>query len=204
MNQPSKLMLSPQELQLVNNTDWILTKRVIIDKVCALFGEQVIAAQQHVKNTAHCLPEEVTVRTPKISKGENYLQLPWVMLDYPRCFEKENIFAIRSFFWWGNFFSVTLHLSGQYKKLFQCKIAERADELRLQNYYLCINENQWQHHLQPDNYIPCCQLSNNEIEQQIINSEFIKLTTTCSLQQWADMICWLEKSFVDMLKLVIN
>ena len=50
--------------------------------------------------------------TPKIAKGENYLQLPYVLLDYPRCFDKENIFAIRTMFWWGNFFSITLHLSG--------------------------------------------------------------------------------------------
>ena len=41
------------------------------------------------------LPAEMLFHSPKISKGENYKGLPYVMLDYPRCFGKTDIFAIR-------------------------------------------------------------------------------------------------------------
>ena len=62
------------------------------------------------------MPEVIKTSTPKISKGENYKDLPYVMLDYPRCFQKEKTIAIRTFFWWGNFFSINLQLSGEYKE----------------------------------------------------------------------------------------
>ena len=64
------------------------------------------------------LPAEVAEISPKISKGENYNGLPYVMFDYPRFFTKENVFAVRTFFWWANYFSVTLHLKGEYKEMF--------------------------------------------------------------------------------------
>ncbi len=35
------------------------------------------------------------------------------MLDYPRAFGRDSIFACRTFFWWGRFFSLTLHLAGR-------------------------------------------------------------------------------------------
>ena len=37
----------------------------------------------------------------------------WII---PAVFSKENIFAIRTMFWWGNFFSISLHVSGKYFK----------------------------------------------------------------------------------------
>ena len=67
-------------------------------------------------NRGFNLPEEVLIQSPKISRGENYNGLPYVMLDYPRCFGKEDVFAMRTMFWWGNFFSITWHLKGKYSK----------------------------------------------------------------------------------------
>jgi hypothetical protein len=32
------------------------------------------------------------------------------------------VFAIRTMFWWGNFFSVTLHMKGNYREHFQEKL----------------------------------------------------------------------------------
>jgi hypothetical protein len=41
METATKIALSEKELQLVCDTDWILTKHSIIQKVYALFGETV-------------------------------------------------------------------------------------------------------------------------------------------------------------------
>ena len=122
MNSFSKILLSADELQLVNNTDWILTKRKIMHKVTGLLGDISEHQKLMVENESNWLPGEVVQSTPKIAKGENYLQLPYMLLDYPRCFNDGNIFAVRTMFWWGNFFSITLHLSGTYKKTFQQKL----------------------------------------------------------------------------------
>ena len=110
--QTSKIQYSTEELKLAENSDLILTKNRIVKKTIALFAS---LAEEYrsisIKYQAQ-LPSEIFEHSPKISRGEQYLELPYVMLDYPRVFSKEDVFAIRSFFWWGNYFSITLHLKG--------------------------------------------------------------------------------------------
>ena len=48
------------------------------------------------------------------------------MLDYPALFKKDEIFALRTMFWWGNFMSITLLLSGGYKETFATVIEENC------------------------------------------------------------------------------
>ena len=132
----AKIRLSKQELQLVTNADWILTKNGIIKKVQSLFGSLEQEMTTCLKDHAGQLPHEVINIHSKISKGENYEGLPYLILDCPRYFKGENIFAIRTMFWWGNFFSITLQLSGVYKNKFEKKIIEAFNELKKEKFFL--------------------------------------------------------------------
>ena len=93
---PAKVTLSPKEQELVNNTDWILTKNAVIQKVYDLFGGLSDVYQLALQNQVAITPEDVGIRSPKISKGEQYEGLPWVMLDFPRHFAANDAFGIRS------------------------------------------------------------------------------------------------------------
>ena len=202
MNHASKLMLSDEELQLVNNPDWILTKRIIIEKVNQFLGALSENQKAVIENEKNWLPLAVVQSTAKISKGENYLQLPYLLLDYPRCFDGENIFAVRTMFWWGNYFSITLQLSGIYKQMFQKKIVEYPD-LAKQHFFICINENQWHHHFEADNYIAVKQLANKDLQDIILKKQFVKLSLNFSLRQWNDIPALLDNAFkkiIEMLK----
>jgi len=106
--------LSKNELELVSSSEFILTKNRIIEKVYNLFGALSEQYKAALNEHREILPVDIFKTPPKIYKGENYLSLPYVMMDYPRMFSKEDVFAIRSFFWWGNYFSITLQLSGKY------------------------------------------------------------------------------------------
>ncbi len=202
MNDISKLTLSDEELQLANNSGWILTKRIIIDKVYRLFGNLADTIKATVEKESAWLPAEVLQSTAKISKGENYLQLPYVLLDHPRCFDTENVFAIRTMFWWGNFFSMTIHLSGTYKKMFAENICSHKDILVQNDFYICINEDQWQHHFEEINYCAVKQLGKKEFDQIIVQKQFIKLAVKFTLRQWKDMPGLLENSFTVMMGLI--
>ena len=96
---PAKIRLSPNEMELVTNADWILTKNGIMRKAWHLLE----GLQEYQKNLVSTyqkeLPSEALRIPAKISKGENYRGLPYLVLDYPRFFEKENAFAIRTMFW---------------------------------------------------------------------------------------------------------
>lgn len=202
MNDISKLTLSDEELQLVINPDWILTKHIIIDKVYQLFGDLASTMKAGIDKEQNWLPAEVVRSPAKISRGENYLKLPYVLLDYPRCFEAENIFAVRTMFWWGNFFSMTLHLSGRHKKMFSEGIGNNKEGLEQDNFFICINEDEWQHHFEENNYKPIRELGNTEFNRIITQKGFIKLAVKFTLKEWKDMPGLLERSFAELMKII--
>jgi hypothetical protein len=112
--QKSKLMFSDAELQMALDKEVILTKNRIIERVYDEFGHLGRKIYDEMKPFQSIFPDELCI-LPKISKGENYNGMPWVMLDYPRFFNKENgHFAIRVFFCWGNGFLVQLHVSKKF------------------------------------------------------------------------------------------
>ena len=202
MADTSKLMLSYGEMQLVNNTAWILTKRKIMDKVNALLGNVSVKFRELVISEHNHLPPAVIASTPKIARGESYQQLPYMLLDYPRCFDKENVFAVRTMFWWGNFFSCTLHLSGVYKTMFEHAILKNLTTLQSTGLYICVNEEEWEHHFETENYIAVDTLSKAEITAIVNKQHFIKMAAKFSLHQWSAMEGLLEKSFSDALHLL--
>jgi hypothetical protein len=86
---PAKVTLSPKELELVNNADWILTKNAVIGKVYELFGQLSEYIVAELAKHPSLTEQGIDFRSPKISKGEQYEGLPWVMLDHPRHFTNE-------------------------------------------------------------------------------------------------------------------
>lgn len=180
----TKIRLSQKEMELVNNAAVILTKNTILQKVQLIFGHIAEQQQQLISVGKNMLPHELTHTSPKISRGENYRGLPWLMLDYPRKFEKENIFAVRTMFWWGNFFSITLHISGQYQKHFGPKIILAYQKLREEAFYICKNDDQWEHHFENENYTQIRLLSKNQFEEMAQKNDFIKLSFKIPIEKW--------------------
>jgi hypothetical protein len=181
----TKIQLSAEETALVTKADWILTKNNIIRKAQQLLA--MVQQQQHHLLIAYpSFPGAIIDSSPKISKGENYKGLPYVILDYPRSFNKEDVFAIRTLFWWGNFFSVTLHIAGTYKKMFEEKIIRSSGSLKANDFFVCINEEQWEHHFEADNYQSLKKLTASAFEELINKKSFIKLSKKIPLQQWND------------------
>ncbi len=201
MNNFSKLMLSDEELQLANNADWILTKRIIIDKVNKRFGALSEELRFIIDVEKSWLPDAVVQSTPKIAKGENYLQLPYVLMDYPRCFDVENVFAVRTMFWWGNFFSMTLHLSGKYKKMFEEKIIKNIDGMR-ESFFICVHETAWHAHFEADNYLPLENLTFDKMKEIILQKQFVKLAIQFPLHQWNDTTDILGKTFKEIIEVL--
>jgi hypothetical protein len=197
----AKIRLSPEEEALINRADWILTKNNVLGKVTHLLSElqskQVLALQG-----IPGISQEIVSSSPKISKGENYKGLPWLILDYPRLFTKESFFAIRTLFWWGNFFSTTLHVSGNYKDAYMQKIVGSFAHLREKKFCVCINKDEWQHHFEKDNYRCVEELSLSEFEAIAHRSSFIKLAKKISLEEWNDADKKMVEMFIQLIEIL--
>jgi hypothetical protein len=178
MHDTTKVTLSDGELAMALNKDFILTKRSVIEKASGLFNSLIPAINNIFSDTVSVF-EDLPSLAPKITKGENYNGFPYVILDYPASFDKENIFAIRTMFWWGNFISITLHLSGKYKNHLQENIYKNITA----DFFICTNENQWQHHFEADNYKAYATFSPTEITQ-FQQKDFIKIALKYELHHW--------------------
>ena len=148
----SKIQLSAEEMQLVTSSDWILTKHRIIQKVYVLFGQLSEQMQALLSENQSALPTAIFLLSPKIAKGEQYEALPWVVLDYPRVFSKEEVMAVRSFFWWGHYFSITLHLKGKFLQQYYPAIKQAAASRQLQGFYFSDTGNEFNFNLEGKNY----------------------------------------------------
>ena len=115
----TKIQLSEDEWQLVMNAGILLTKNRALEKIAMFLGEIGNTAGTVISPETVALPVSAAWKNAKISKGENYQGLPYLVLDYPRFFFRDDVFAIRTMFWWGNYFSITLHLKGIFFEAFR-------------------------------------------------------------------------------------
>ncbi len=147
----------------MNDASVILTKNSVLQKVKELF----IGMQQEMQEAAGMYPGHAAFAIPpKISRGENYLGLPYLILDYPRIFRREDSFAIRSMFWWGRYFSSTLHLAGSFREQALERLAGSYPLLAEKGYFISIHQDPWLHQYDADVYTPVSDLDIQAFRKQ--------------------------------------
>jgi len=174
----------------------------VIKKVYDLFGMLSEDHKLSVEGIKDLLPAQITAISPKIYKGEQYLLLPYVMMDYPRYYKTDETFAIRHFFWWGNYFSIAFHLSGSYKLLYEEKVINNYDVLSKEGWFISIHKDPWQHHFKTDNYIEINNLSYKEWNTFIKAHSFIKLAKKIPLNEWEHSYQFFTENFIFLINLI--
>jgi hypothetical protein len=178
----TKLSLSEEDIALIGDTSFFEKKRKIFLKISHFFG-QLEDTYSHVLNQASgTLPDVVFSKRGKISKGENYKGLPYMILDYPGVFSKEGVFAYRTLFWWGNPFSFTFHVSGIYLPLVMHEMMQ-VNLQKLSNSMICVNSSQWEHHFEKENYLPLQDVINTfpDFITMVRERGFLKITRLAPL-----------------------
>lgn len=89
----------------------------------------------------------------KISKGENLEGLPFIVLDYPALFNNDNIFCVRTLFWWGNYFSLSLIITGEYFNRFEKNISENINALKKEKVFLLTTNDIWNNNLKSNDFL---------------------------------------------------
>jgi hypothetical protein len=183
----ANLQLSPEESALVMDAGWILTKNSVMEKVVGMMAE----LSEVYKGL---WVGSIEPGNAKISRGENYLGMPWVILDYPRIFGREDVLAIRTMFWWGHPFSVTLHLKGRYQAIYLPVIERRRGRLSTAGFHLSIGEDEWRHELAADNYAPIGEAGDIGAARP-----FVKLSAAVGLDRWSAAPWMMASLFEELL-----
>jgi hypothetical protein len=195
-------LFSDQELIYLNDRQFLLSKIEIGKKIESLLGED--EQNLYTSIPEYSWPAGVLVRSGKLSRGENYRGLPYYILDYPRRFDRENVFSLRTMFWWGNFFSTTLHLGGNYLEMSRSVIMDNIDQIRSSTVFACVNNNPWEYHYQPDNYQSAAILTQSQLGHIISSGSFLKLSFRWGLDQYMNIPVIVPEVFQKMLGWIVE
>jgi hypothetical protein len=177
------IQLTPTEKNIILNSDFFFSKRAIISKIEVMFEGLRFRLQEITHNNLSILPERVIKSNAKISKGENYKGLPYIVLDFPAFYTKNDIFAFRSLFWWGKHLSFSFHLQGSSFEALKPTLIKNSEKLLHSEFFLCINNTPWEYHFEKDNFIALDQMQEEEIIQRIKSLDFFKIAIKTGMEQ---------------------
>jgi len=180
----TKISLSEEDIALIGDTSFFEKKRTIFLKISYLFSHLEELYSEVLNQAPGTLPGAIFTKRGKISKGENYKGLPYMILDYPGLFSREGVFAYRTLFWWGHPFSFTFHISGIYLPLVMNSLMQ-INHQQLSQSLICVNTNQWEHHFEKENYLPFQEALDTvpDIITMIRERGFLKITRLAPLDE---------------------
>lgn len=190
----SNIVFSVEELNLVQDEDLLRSKQVIIKKMYQLLADTETKLRPIILTKSNRLPEFTLAQSGKISKGENYRDLPYLVLDFPRQFTQEAIFAYRTMFWWGNFLSCTLHLQGRALDIFRSNLMRNLPHVD-KDVFFCIASNPWEYHYEKENYLLIHEIPIENLKKWIATKDFIKISRKLPLEQYDQLAEFSIKTF---------
>ena len=178
--------LSEDEFALLTDRQLFETKQRVLKKVMSLLGE----CEQQIQTSLEVLPDSAQERlksvSAKISRGENYKGSPWQVLDFPRIFAEEGIFALRTLCWWGKGFSMTLHLSGNQAAAYVPLIIAQQSKLAESGFRAYFGKDPWQHDFEDSGVRPLKMhdQGGTELLSQLERNGFVKILKVIPFEEW--------------------
>ncbi|NND09166.1 MAG: hypothetical protein HKN87_22575 [Saprospiraceae bacterium] len=188
------------ELALISDANLLTAKRIALEKIQAILQQTKQLLEEALTTSTLSLPMGENVYAGKISRGENYRGLPYLILDFPAYFEHEDVYAFRTMFWWGHFFSVTLHLQGQYWLQHQQSVFNNFDALLGKHYFIAIGSTPWEYHYNEDNYV----LLTGQHRDLLGELPFLKISKQIPLDQSMEVTSSATEFFSNMAEALVT
>lgn len=166
-----RLTFNSDELNLIADSGIILLKKSAIEKVVQLFHECGSRYQQE-------FPESISAY--KISRGEAYRNLPYVVLDAPKIVSKNFDFVCRTLFWWGNFFSHNFIVRTEMIE------EDTLHDEQIQNWQVLTDSEIWNNQLNSEAYCLVSMLDPGE-KSELVKQTYIRFGQTISLQDYDEI-----------------
>jgi hypothetical protein len=175
--------LSDVELDVLSDTGFFEVKRSVTEKLDVWFSGLQRDWKKDIVNWRFPAPG-VDCERGKIFRGENYRGLPYVIMDFPKLFERENVFAVRTMCRWGHEFSVTLHVQGASLQPLRKDVYSRLGSFLPGETYFCVNRTPWEYHFGEDNYRLLSELDEAAVKRHTEKAGFLKVAVRLELAEW--------------------
>lgn len=165
----STINLTKHEIEMATDTFYPFMKQQIMDKMCNILDE---VGQQ--------VSSEVFANTPiyKVTKGENYKRLPYVVVDCPQLSGPHLPLACRTLFWWGYGFSFNLIIP-------QAKLANNAAySLSQLEDWILIGDHLWENEIDEQYYKQGLSQEAPYWQAHIQNQTYLRIACMHNLYQY--------------------
>ena len=192
--------LSPDELAKLQDQSFLLAKKQIDQRVTGLLLESQKSLLDWIEQNRAPLTKGLSLKPRKVSKGENYQDLPYWVSDFPADMSGSDIWTYRTVVWWGHFISFSLILAGRHKAAVKLQLTE----LNQPNLYFTIGNSPWKLELSAENQRPCKQLGPAEMEQHFSKHSFLKMSKQEKLENINQLPQLCVVSFEHLIKGVVK
>lgn len=179
--------LTDKELDYLSDTDFLRTKNTIYQKTDQMLSATHQLLREYLSEHSLNFPEGVLIQGGKISRGENYRELPYHVLDFPRKFTREDIFTVRSMVWWGHHLSLTLHIAGDSFDKYKSQLSSKLPLLQAWDWKVCIGDDPWQYHQEESYFQPARRFQEVPWSDWIMKRSWCKLATFTPLNDWEQL-----------------
>ncbi len=146
------------------------------------------------------IPSSYRNQNYKITRGENYKLMPYMVLDYPQIQDKEFKLVLRTLFWWGHFISCQLIVQTA-----QLHIEATAHNLAgKRKTRLCTGQDVWNHDCKSEAFTKLKHLSAEQIQTYLQQQSHLKLASAHHIntfntfdsiavkqyEQWMETLVW--------------
>lgn len=175
----SKIDVSKEGFRLLTQQEPWNERRRLVEQLYAWFGNALVETKQrhHELFSSLVSPESLN---GKITRGDNYKGFPYVLLDYPNFFSKENILAARNLIWLGNGFYCTLHVRGDLLENVLNAITNLPPS-RFENVLVYTGNDEWQHHVD-ENWKTIAHVGQADLTNAL-KQNWLKLGSTVDLHE---------------------
>ena len=85
-------------------------------------------------------------------------------------------------FWWGNFFSITLHVSGNNKNDLLKNLTDNVSLLAKNDFYIYTGIKEWEHDIDPGSYRKLSAINEDELQKIFSANSFLKLAVKFTVE----------------------
>jgi hypothetical protein len=189
--QDTNLTFSEEEIAAIYNSRFFEVKLDITQKILRVFGELEVELEKKISSYKFLSKIDAGItQKGKIFRGENYRSLPYLILDCPRVFTTETVFAFRSMCWWGHEFSFTLHLQGKAWIAVRDNLFTNINMLKGKDFFFCVNDTPWEYFFEESNYKKLDDLLSSSKDITERPGNFIKLSRKINLAKYNDVISY--------------
>ncbi|HAS40325.1 MAG TPA: hypothetical protein DCS93_07590 [Microscillaceae bacterium] len=193
---------SEKELNYLKDTDFLLTKHQINEQLMQLLEQARQSIKQQIDESDFTYPVGTDTQNGKISKGEQYRQLPYWVLDYPRKYAQDDIFAFRTMIWWGHEISCTLMLAEESWEQYQEAILQNLSVLIKEDWFVNVHTTPWEYHFEEDNYQKLTDFTSATLKESLTQRRFFKISRRLELSEIEHLPRFTIESFQDFMTLL--